>query len=259
MNSKGKTIAAVLQARMSSSRLPGKVLSPINGIPMIGLQIRRIRRAVLIDHLVVVTSEDSSDDSLVSYLESIGVEVFRGAMSDVYSRFVGALEKRQVDAFLRLTADCPLVMPELIDKMIEKFLLLEVDYLSNTLPPTFPDGLDIEIVSMEAFRQLASLDLTDFEREHVTPCITERPEKFVLANFENDYDLSAERWTVDYPEDLEFVSRVFGGFRGNEASFDMIDVLKFLEINPDFRNQIPGTMHNVSTKDAVERPSKDDK
>ena len=259
MSQRGKTVVAVLQARISSSRLPRKVLSPINGEPMIRWQIERIKRAALINHLVVATSKDSSDDPLASYIESIGVEVIRGDLEDVYSRFVNALETRRSDAFIRLTADCPLVMPTLIDEMIEEFFHLNVDYLSNTLPPTFPDGLDIEIVSTEAFGRLAALELTAFEREHVTPGICQRPDLFRLANFEHDPDLSAGRWTVDYQEDLDFVSQIFGEFTGREASFEMEDVIRFLKANPDIRNQISGTMRNVSTKDNEKRLFRDAK
>lgn len=252
-------MVAILQARMSSTRLPGKVMSLINGKPMIGWQIGRIQRSKEMSHIIVATSDHPSDDLLATYVESIGVEVFRGPMADVYSRFVGALSTTRADAFLRLTADCPLVMPDLIDEMVRCFNEIEVDYLSNTMTPTFPDGLDVEIVSMSAFNQLAAIDLTSFEREHVTPGIQDRPNNFVLANFANDQDLSAERWTVDYPADFEFVSRVFAEFKGRETTFGLRDLVEFLRQNPEIRNLIPGTMRNITTINVEERFTDDAK
>lgn len=230
---------------------------PINGTPMIGWQIQRIQQAKSINKLIVATSDSSTDDGLVSYIDSIGVEVFRGALEDVYSRFVGTLDLFEADAFLRLTADCPLMMPKLIDEMVEDFWNRGVDYMSNTLIPTYPDGLDIEVISTAAFLRLASIELSDLEREHVTLGIYQRPNEFALANFENDRDLSFERWTVDYVADLDFASRIFEEFKGNETGFGFQEVLEFLKVNPDTRNRVSGTMRNVAINHATERVSKD--
>jgi spore coat polysaccharide biosynthesis protein SpsF len=248
---------AILQARMSSSRLPGKIMSPINGTPMIGLQIQRIRRARSIDQLIVATTDNPTDDVLALYLQSIGVDIYRGSLEDVYSRFVGVLETHESEVLLRLTGDCPLVMPELIDQMVEDFLSKDLDYISNTLKPTFPDGLDIEIISTSAFSRLANYELSDLEREHVTMGLYRRPSVFSLANFENGRDLSEERWTVDYAEDFDFVAEIFAGFKGCEASFGLDDVLRFLKENPEIRNKISGRMRNVALDRIAGRNSKD--
>jgi spore coat polysaccharide biosynthesis protein SpsF len=240
-----KFTLVILQARMSSSRLPGKVMLPINGKPMIYRQIKRVEEASAIDSLIVATSTDSSDDVLVEYLTTKGVKVFRGSLEDVLSRFLEIEIQIQPAAIVRLTADCPLVMPELIDEMVARFYELNVDYLSNTLGPTYPDGLDIEIVKASALRKLGKLNLTKAEREHVTLGIYKRPLDFTLENYQGDQDLSDNRWTVDYLEDLEFVRQVFMKFEGEESKFSLAETIEFLHnnrhiksaISPDRRNE----------------------
>ncbi len=243
MNTNQK-IPAILQARMSSTRLPGKVMSLINGKPMIEWQIERILRAESVSHVVVATSIDSSDDELASHLESLGINVSRGSLDDVYSRFETVLAGENGNAFIRLTGDCPMVMPVIIDDMVSCFQDKKFEYLSNTLVPTFPDGLDVEIVSNLAFKRLGTFILSPEEREHVTLGLYNRPQKFLLGNFKYKTDLSAERWTVDYPEDLTFVKAVFHEFRGAEASFTMDDLLRFVENNHASRNKLTGELRN---------------
>lgn len=235
---------AILQARMSSTRLPGKVLMPINGKPMLYWQIARIRESKSIDQLIVATSTDVSDDSLYRYLLKEGVEVFRGSLDDVLSRFIVIAKQNNPSTIIRLTGDCPLVMPQLLDEMIKKFNNSDIDYLSNALEPTFPDGLDIEIMRASALVALAKYDLTEFEREHVTVGIHERREVFNCRNFSNLEDLSDKRWTVDHPEDLDFVRQVFGAFKGREAVFTTEEVLEFLEKNPGVSSAISAARRN---------------
>ena len=229
---------AILQARMSSSRLPGKVMMPINGEPMIYRQIERIRKASVIDEVIVATSTDPSDDSLVKFLLGRRIKVFRGSLNDVLSRFSEIQKVIKSTSIIRLTGDCPLVMPELIDRMTAKFYEINVDYLSNTLEPTFPDGLDVEIMRPSVFVKLEALDLNDTEREHVTLGIYSRPELFELENYRCDEDLSQRRWTVDYLEDLVFVRRVFNEFMGRESTFTFEDTMLLLANEPDFRSAI---------------------
>jgi|LakMenEpi03Aug12_release.lakeMendotaPanAssembly.Ray.scaffolds.fasta_scaffold71367_6 spore coat polysaccharide biosynthesis protein SpsF len=235
---------AVLQARMSSSRLPNKVMLKVNGQPMIYWQIKRIKQALSIDHLVVATSTDSTDDPLVEFLTLNEVDVFRGSLNDVLSRFISVQEKIEPTAIIRLTADCPFVMPELIDRMAFRFHQSEVDCLSNTVNPTYPDGLDIEIVKATAMIKLNHFELTAEEREHVTLGIYRRPNLFTIENFQGDEDLSENRWTVDYLEDLEFVRLVFGEFVGKEPYFTLEDTLLFLKDNPNLKSAISGSRRN---------------
>lgn len=235
----------ILQARTSSSRLPGKVLSPINGKPMIEWIIGRIKKIPEIK-LVVATSTDSSDDNLALVVEKFGGDVFRGSLLDVNSRFVEIVNSFQPKNFIRITGDCPLVMPELIFDMISIFENSECDILSNTKPPTFPDGLDVEIVSSEKFLEFSAGELTVNEREHVTLGLYTRPMEFIHLNYANDKDLSSMRWTVDYPEDLHFVKNVYLKNIENELDFNMQDVINLIESNQILDNSMTSEFRNIS-------------
>lgn len=238
----------ILQARTSSTRLPGKVLAPINGTPMILIQLSRLFRAREVDNFIVATSVDSSDDILCETLSSNEINVYRGSLNNVLERFVEASELFESEVIIRITGDCPLVMPELIDSMIRRFEELEVDYLSNALYPTFPDGLDIEVFSKCALLKLRHLELGIDELEHVTLGIYRRPEIFRIANYPNSVDLSNKRWTVDYPEDLAFVRRVFEHFLDREADFGMSDLNDLLLMHPEMENTKSPAFRNIALK-----------
>jgi spore coat polysaccharide biosynthesis protein SpsF len=227
-----KRTLVILQARMSSSRLPGKVMMRINGRPMIYWQIQRILKASKINDLVIATSNDSTDDSLVEFLRENSFFVHRGSMNNVLSRFVEIASKSPSDAYVRLTGDCPLVMPNLIDEMVDDFYERNVEYLSNTLVPTFPDGLDIEIFNDGALQKLSRLNLTNEELEHVTYGIHSRPGIFQVSNYMGQADHSSERWTVDYQEDFDFIKEVYEAFSGREAEFSYEEVLDFIAAVP---------------------------
>ena len=234
----------ILQARMSSSRLPGKVMMKINDKPMIYWQIMRILEAESVNKLVVATSLDATDDCLVDYLEDNLIKVHRGSLDNVLSRFTEVTAKYDYDALIRLTGDCPLVMPELIDQMVDKFYDLNVDYLSNTIEPTFPDGLDIEIIGRGILEKLATFKLVKMELEHVTYGIYTRPETFSLFNFTSKSNLSTERWTVDYQEDLDFVRAIFKEFSGREKYFSYQEILDYLSKEPESVHQNRGYRRN---------------
>ena len=251
-------ILGILQARMTSTRLPGKVMKQINGKPMIHWQIMRILNAKSIDHLVVATSIDPSDDILCQYLDSIGVTTIRGSLEDVKERFDLVLSELQPEVFVRLTADCPLVMPEILDTLVEEFLRRDVDYLSNTIIPTYPDGLDIEVIKRSAFSRLKDLELSKPEKEHVTYAMYSRDNLFTTVNYRNVVDLSAMRWTVDYLEDFNFVSQIFKAFEGNESNFGLASLLEFLSENPTLKNSIDGRRRNEALLDRFEESSKYD-
>lgn len=218
---------------MSSSRFPGKVMSTINGKPIIYWQIRRILRSKLIENLIVVTSVDPSDDILVEYLISEGISVHRGSLNNVYSRFVEVIEKLRPKFIVRLTADCPITMPSLIDQIILAGLATKCDYLSNTLIPTFPDGLDVEFVSSRAIRELGKYALSDYEKEHVTVGIYKRADIFKVSNLEYLEDLGYLRCTLDTQQDLKFFYFLFSKFIGNEENFDLNDVMKLRDEFPN--------------------------
>ena len=223
----------VLQARMSSTRLPGKVMSQINGHPMIYWEISRISKAKLVNKTVVAISDQSSDDILANYLESIHQEYIRGSLDNVLGRYVKAEENYNPSAIIRLTADCPLVMPELIDQFLEIFHKSDFDYLSNTLELSYPDGLDIEIIKPGIFKILLELNLSEEEKEHVTLGIYSRKDKFKTHNVSNKTNISDFRWTVDTLDDLVFVKSVYEHFESKEMNFTFEDVLKYVKGNPN--------------------------
>lgn len=232
---------------MSSSRLPGKVMAQINGKPMIYWQIQRISGCPAVDKLIVATSRDVSDDELFEYLVSIGVEVHRGSLEDVHSRFLEIVTKeKEFENIVRLTGDCPLTMPELLENMITEFDLVQLDYYSNCNPPTYPDGLDIEIFSRIAFLKMSQFLLTAEEKEHVTLRFRREPGVFRQGNKANSSDESNRRWTVDFEEDLAFVRRIFTLFKSRENEFGYSEVVESLSINPSLDNPLPGNLRNIA-------------
>jgi spore coat polysaccharide biosynthesis protein SpsF len=234
---------------MSSTRLPGKVLRDLDGIPMIGYQLKRVLKSPLVNKVVVATSTDESDNPLVAYLDTISQEVVRGPLNDVLSRFLMVLDIYNPPYFVRITGDCPLVMTNLLDSMISEFESSSLDYLSNALNPSFPDGLDIEIVKTSALRRLDLMQLSEPEREHVTLGLYSRPTDFTLKNYNYPLDLSRERWTVDYPEDLEFIRRVVKHENALNQIMSLEDVLKFLRDFPELRNKVSSNLRNEAIKE----------
>lgn len=223
----------VLQARMSSTRLPGKVMAKINGHPMIYWEISRISKAKLVNKIVVAISDQSSDDILADYLDSIHQEYIRGSLDNVLSRYVKAEEIFNPSAIIRLTADCPLVMPELIDQYLEIFHKEDFEYLSNTIELSYPDGLDIEIIAPGIFKKLLEFRLSKEEKEHVTLGIYSRKDKFRTYNVSNKTNISQFRWTLDTFDDLAFVKSIYAHFESEEINFTFEDVLKFVKENPN--------------------------
>lgn len=228
-------ILAILQARMSSSRLPGKVLKPLLGAPMIVRQLERVRRCTRIDRIVVATSIDATDDPLAQVCMDVGVNLFRGSLEDVLDRFHGAALQYPSQTIVRLTADCPLADPHLIDQVIEFFLRGDFDYATNALQPTYPDGLDVEVFRTSCLEQAWQEAALPSEREHVTPFIHRRPERYRIGHFAGDRDLSALRWTVDEPLDFEFVSQVYAALYSSKPDFGTNDVLHLLEQRPNLK------------------------
>lgn len=231
---------------MTSTRLPGKVLEPILGVPMIGRQIERLRHASSLDGLVVATSVDPSDDPLVAYLDSLDIPVVRGSLDDVLGRFVAVLEEYSPDAVVRLTADCPLASPIVVDQVVGDFLSGGADYVSNTLEPSFPDGVDVEVVGVSALRWVAEHSTDPHEREHVTLGVYRRPERFVCRNVAGGVDLSDLRWTVDSAQDLDFVRAVYSALYASDPTFDMPDILALLKEHPDLSRTSADSSRNAA-------------
>lgn len=236
------TNLAVVQARMSSRRLPGKVLAPLHGRPMILRQLERLAQCERIDALVVATSTDPSDDALAAALAAEGVEVRRGPLDDVAERFALVVREFQPETLIRLTADCPLTDPEVVDRVIAEHVASGDDYSSNVITRTYPQGLDVECVRVAAFERLLSGPLTPEEREHVTLGIYRRPDEFSLHSVTQEADLSLHRWTVDRPDDLEFVRAVYDHLYDADPRFRQADILELVRRHPalEHTNDGPG-------------------
>jgi spore coat polysaccharide biosynthesis protein SpsF len=224
-------------------------MSIVNGKPVIEWQIRRILNARTIKQVVVATSIDASDDILDSHLTGIGVDVYRGDLNNVISRYVNVIEEYKPKFFVRLTGDCPLVMPELIDRMVNDFEAGEWEYMSNALEPTFPDGLDIEVVDSNSFLRFSTQELTKEEMEHVTLGMYSRPGFASVKSVVNEQDFGHERWTLDYPEDLDFIREVYSNFEGRETDFMLDEVYELLLNNTNIKNKIPSSFRNIAISD----------
>ena len=225
---------AILQARMSSTRLPGKVMRPLVGRPMIERQLERLRRSTGL-RLVVATSTDASDDPLAKHLRDIGVDVFRGSLHDVLDRYVGAARTFGVEgALIRLTADCPLADPGVIDDCVRLRAELGVDYASNGRRRTYPRGLDVEVFTLEALLTAGREAVDPYDREHVTPFLYRHPERFTQGELVQARDESHLRWTVDTPDDFAFVERVYDALYPGKPDFtsDDIRALPFSHFEP---------------------------
>jgi spore coat polysaccharide biosynthesis protein SpsF len=254
---------AIVQARTTSSRLPGKVLRPLAGEPMVLRQLERIGRATRLDGIVVATSDDPSDDDLAILLADAGYDYVRGPLDDVLGRFIVALDEYQPDVVVRLTADCPLISPRVIDLVVERFHSSTADYVSNTMEPTYPDGLDVEVITASTLREVAAVSTDVHEREHVTLGIYRRTDRFSVENCADpaERDNSQLRWTVDNAGDFAFVSEIYQQLF--PAEFEYEDVLALLVDRPDLnrtsadapRNAAldaldTGAMHHLKHRDA---------
>jgi glutamate-1-semialdehyde aminotransferase/spore coat polysaccharide biosynthesis protein SpsF (cytidylyltransferase family) len=224
-------VVAIVQARMGSSRLPGKSMADIEGKPMLLRVVDRVKRASLVDRVVVATSRQPADDAIEEMCRANAIQCYRGSENDVLDRFYHAARGERAVKVVRITADCPLIDPEVIDQVVRRFQRGDLDYASNAMVRSYPDGLDTEVFSFAALERAWHEASKTSEREHVTPYL--RSEKFRTANVENHSTCLYQhyRWTVDEAEDLEFIRAVYGSFR-DKLSFGMNDVLALLQQNP---------------------------
>ena len=223
--------AIFLQARMSSTRLPGKVLMPLAGKPALARQIERVQRSG-ISQLVLLTSEEPSDDPLEELAAELDVACFRGSLPDVLGRYAGALERHPCEHIVRLTGDCPLADWTVIDRVVAHHLDGDYDYTTNTLVRRDPQGLDVEVVRAECLRTAAHRTQDSYEREHVMPHFYRKPERFRLGSVESATDLSGLRWTLDYPQDYQFIAAVYERLYAINPAFTTADILALLKSEP---------------------------
>lgn len=224
-----KTIA-IVQARMGSTRFPNKVMRAINGVPMIELLLHRLSKAKQVDQIILATSIDPRNKPLAEHVRGLGYEVFQGSENDVLERFYQAAKPYQPDTVVRITGDCPLIDPDLVDQIIAAYETQKVDYVTNTLPPTYPDGLDIEVFSFFSLELAAQKATKSDEREHVTPFIR-KSGLFRASNVANEHDYSLERWTVDESADFEVIAAVFDHFHPR-TDFSWLEVMALRQTQP---------------------------
>jgi spore coat polysaccharide biosynthesis protein SpsF len=226
-------IVALIQARMSSSRLPGKVLEPIGGKPAILFMVERVRRAQRLDDVMVVTSVDPSDDPLAALLAEHGVDTFRGDLDDVLSRYAAGAAACAASVVVRLTGDCPLADPAIIDKVVETLVESGCDYASNVEPPTFADGFDVECFTRDALIRADREALAPDEREHVTLWMRSEAARLDRRCVRSLVDSSHIRLTIDYPDDLATVRALVALLGDESGGFDHYDILRCLDRRRD--------------------------
>lgn len=229
------TTAIIVQARMTSTRLPGKVMMPLGGRPMLACLLERLRRVTLADKIIVATTTNATDDVIAEFCGEEGVSLHRGSEADVLSRYAEAVRKHDVDVVVRVTSDCPLLDPLLVDRIIGVYQQGQerrIDYVSNMLEPTCPYGMAVEVFSRKALLEADAEASDPAEREHVTPFIYWRPERYVLEAFKLDTDLSSYRWTVDTPEDFELVQLLYNEIYPVNPLFTMSDVVELMDSHP---------------------------
>lgn len=230
-----RPVVCITQARMGSSRLPGKVMLKVLGEPLLHWHIARLKLAKRIDKIVVATSNKPQDDPIAKFCRAEGIDMFRGSENDVLSRYAGAAEMANAATVVRVTSDCPLIDPGLIDEILAAYGALQpqVDYLSLDVAH-YPRGLDTEVFSLAVLEE-AHARATDLaEREHVTPYIYRRPERFRLAAYNRRAAGAGQRWCVDEPGDLELVTRVIETLAPRGVGFTWRDCLDLLRANPEW-------------------------
>jgi glutamate-1-semialdehyde 2,1-aminomutase len=227
-------VVALIQARMGSTRLPNKVMKSIGGSPMIELLLTRLSRSKEVEQIIVATSVDERNLPLVAHVRKLGYTCEQGSENDVLDRYVQAAKKHQADVVVRITGDCPLVDPDLVDECIRRFKATGVDYFSNVAPPSYPDGLDIEVCSFKALEQASQEASDPFDKEHVTPYLR-KPGKFKTGALLHSRDLSVLRWTVDEPADLAVIEKVFQHFHPR-TDFTWAEVLSLQTVQPELFN-----------------------
>jgi len=245
---------AIIQARYTSTRLPGKVLLDITGQPMLVRVVERTRRAKTVRRIVVATTTEPADDAVEALCQEHGYSFYRGSNFDVLDRYYQVAKAYNADVIVRITADCPLIDPQVIDDTVRAFMG-KYDFAANRLPPpwhrTYPIGLDVEVCTFQGLELAWQEAESPHQREHVMPFFYEQPQRFRILHLTHDPDYGHLRWTVDTPQDLELVRRIFAHFDGRN-DFSWLDVLALFEQQPDLA-EINAKVRHKSVFDVDER------
>lgn len=227
-------IVAILQARMNATRLPGKPLKKVLAKPLLSYELERLKRAKTLDQIVVATTTGPQDQQIVDLCKMENVLVFRGSEEDVLNRYYNAAKQFDADIVVRVTGDCPLIDPEVVDRVVNFYLNHQYDYVSNTRLLTYPRGLDVEVFSIKLLEKAVSEAKLPSEREHVTPYFYLHPELFKIGNVACEIDLSKHRWTVDTEEDFQLITKIIETLYPKKSDFVMNDVLELLKMHPEW-------------------------
>lgn len=232
-------ILVIIQARMGSSRFPGKVLEELDNVPLLKLQVDRIRAATMVDKIVVATSTKSSDDLIENFCLDNQVDFFRGSENDVLSRYYECAVRFKASVVVRLTADCPLCDPSVIDDVVDLYFKKDVDYAANTVPPEtslWPDGSDVEVFSFKALESAHFASTSIEDREHVTFFFWKnKNNNYKIAQLGNDNDWSQYRFTIDYPEDFQVVKLIFNELHVKGLFGNVHEIVSILNSKPEIK------------------------
>jgi len=235
---KNEKVSIIVQARMTSTRLPGKVMKCVDGKPLLEYQIERLKRVKNADKIIVATTINASDDSIEKLCRRLNVDVFRGSEEDVLSRYYECMKKYGADIIVRITSDCPIIDPAEVDKVIKRFVNAngQLDYVSNSIQRTYPRGMDAEVFSSKALEKAFRETKQSSDREHVTPYMYNNPNKFNIANVSYVRDESRHRWTVDTIEDFMLIEKIINVLYPSNEKFDLKDCLELLDENPSWKD-----------------------
>jgi len=226
----------IAQARMTSTRLPGKVLKTVLGKPLLAYFVERLRRVSLADQVLIATTINASDEPIVNLCRTLQTGFTRGSEDDVLARYHDAAVVSGADTVVRVTSDCPLIDPVVIDEAIRFFnaTFPNFDYVSNSLEPSYPLGMGVEVFSSRALREAFCEATREPDREHVTPFLYTHPERYRIGGLRYSHDLSRHRWTVDTPQDLELISRIIEALYPLKPDFNLADIVELLARHPDW-------------------------
>ena len=242
----------MIQARTGSKRFPNKVLAKIEHQPMISHVINRLKRTKKIEQIILITTRKNEDKILLRIAKNNGIHSFAGDTFDVLNRHYQCALEFDADPIIRITGDCPLIDPSIVEKMLRKYETNDYDYVTNIFPPTFPDGLDTEIFSFRTLEKITNKAKLSSDREHVTPYIRNHSKKFRIFNYENDKDLSMLRWTVDEKKDLQLVRAIYAKMRPRLV-FSMENIIKIISKNPEIMQINVGTARNEGYLESLKK------
>lgn len=252
-----RKITAIIQARLGSTRLPGKTMMVIENVPLLGHLVKRIKATTCVNDIIIATTVNKRDDAIVEFAGNNNLKFYRGSEEDVLDRFYNTSVEFNVDTIVRVTPDCPLLDPKVVDLVVSAYRAGNYDYVSNVIIPTFPDGLDTEVFSFQSLKKAWHEATLPSEREHVTAYIVKNPDQFRIFNVKRDgEDISWMRWTVDTQKDFEFVKEIFSNISNKEDIFFLEDVLDVLHRKPELLKMNADIMRNEGYLKSLQKDKK---